>query len=110
MSKLSINRTIINNPRVEDVVLGAFADTYLAHAAEQQDPRNQFVHHNLPGRDIEIQKGTVGRFLTLIREYNDLTLREITEPDNNLLNLLKAGTVRNIELQREQIWSIEDFS
>ncbi len=30
-SKLSINRTILSNPRVEDVVLAAYADTYLAH-------------------------------------------------------------------------------
>jgi exonuclease III len=31
-SKLVINRTIISNPRTDDVVLGAFADSYLAHA------------------------------------------------------------------------------
>jgi hypothetical protein len=30
--KLFINRTIISNPRTDDLVLGAFADTYLSHA------------------------------------------------------------------------------
>jgi hypothetical protein len=30
--KLFINRTILSNPRTDDVVLAAFADTYLAHA------------------------------------------------------------------------------
>jgi hypothetical protein len=34
--KLFINRTIISNPRTEDVVLAAYADTYLARADPAQ--------------------------------------------------------------------------
>jgi hypothetical protein len=37
-SKLFINLTILNNPRTDDVVLAAFADTYLSHAAAAQPP------------------------------------------------------------------------
>jgi hypothetical protein len=108
--KLFINRSIISNPRTEDVVFGAFADTYLAHADPAQLLIDEHVHHQNPGDQLDQQKGKVGRFLELIREYNDLTLREVNEPNNNLIPLLKAGTVRNLDLQRDVLWNIDKFS
>jgi hypothetical protein len=46
----------------------------------------------------------------LIREYNDLSEREILEPDTDIIALRKAGLTREIELQRDMIWSIDRFS
>ncbi len=44
-TKPYINRTITNNPRTDDVVLAAYADTYLAHAAPIQPAEmNPYVH------------------------------------------------------------------
>jgi hypothetical protein len=81
-------------------VLGAFADTYLAHADENQVIQDDNVHHHHGHRQIENQKGIVGRFLQLIRDFNDLSERKIKEPSNNLLPLLLAGVERDIESQR----------
>ncbi len=109
-SKLFINRTIISNPRTEDVVLGAFADTYLAHAVPDQTLDDEHVHHLHPERALNNQKGIVGNFLRLLREFNDLSEQEIREPHNNLIPLLKAGALTNISMQRDLIWPIEKFS
>jgi exonuclease III len=44
-TKPYINRTITNNPRTDDVVLAAYADTYLAHADPIQPAEmNPYVH------------------------------------------------------------------
>jgi hypothetical protein len=105
-TKLYINRTIISNPRTDDVVLGAFADTYLAHADPEQTVVDDHVHHLRPARAIELQKGIVGNFLRLLREANNLSEREVLEPENNLIPLLLAGILAEINLQRELIWNI----
>jgi exonuclease III len=108
--KLFINRTIIANPRMEDVVLAAFADTYLAHADPAQMLVDEHVHHLDPGHPLELQKGIVGHLLRLIKDFNDLSEREILEPNNNLVPLLKAGVASDIALQRDRVWGIDRFS
>jgi exonuclease III len=72
--KMFINRTIIANPRTEDVVAAAAADTYLAHATPRQpDPREGPQHvFNIAGEDpIEGQKVVVGQLLSAINNYNN---------------------------------------
>ncbi len=108
--KLFINRSISSNTRTSDVVLGAFADTYLAHADENQVIQDDNVHHHHAHRQIENQKGIVGRFLQLIRDFNDLLERIIKEPNINLFPLQLAGVERDIESQRDLIWSVDKFS
>jgi hypothetical protein len=92
------------------VVLGAFADTYLAHAIPDQQLDDEHVHHLHPEMALEHQKGIVGNFIRLLREANDLSEREILEPGNNLIPLLKSGVITNIELQRDLIWQVDKFS
>jgi exonuclease III len=113
-SKLSINRTILSNPRTDDVVLAAFADTYLAHAGPLDAegaaaaPQLVFRHNN---RDpLEAQRILVGTFIRQIRDLNDLTERSRNETQNNLLKLLIAEKETEIELSRVQIWSADRFS
>jgi hypothetical protein len=91
-------------------VLGAFADTYLSHANPNQPLDDEYVHHLRPERALENQKGIVGNFLCLLREFNDLLEQEIREPQNNLVPLLKAGVLTNINMQRDLIWNIDKFS
>jgi hypothetical protein len=111
-SKLTINRSILSNPRTDDIVLAAFADTYLAHArgpgpAELQ-PQLVF---RLNERDpIEEQKLTVGTFIRQLKDLNNLIERSRTEPETNLLQLLIAGKETEIELTRALIWSVERYS
>ncbi len=83
------------------MVLGAFADTYLSHAVPDQTLDDEHVHHLHPERALENQKGIVGNFLRLLRELNDLSEQEIREPHNNLVPLLKAGVLTNINMQRD---------
>ncbi len=112
MSKLTINRSILSNPRTDDVVLAAFADTYLAHArgpgpAELQ-PQLVF---RLNERDpVEEQKLTVGTFIRQLKELNNLIERSRTETETNLLQLLIAEKETEIELTRALIWSVERYS
>ncbi len=93
--KLFINRSIISNPRTEDVVLASFADTYLAHADPAQPLDEEYVHHLDPALPLQQQKGIVGDLLRLIREFNDLSEREIIEPNNNLIPVLKGTVARD---------------
>jgi hypothetical protein len=111
-SKLSINRTILSNPRTDDVVLAAFADTYLAHAVQDAEgaaaPQLVFRHND---RDpLEAQRILVGTFISQIRDLNHLVERSHNETQNNLLKLLIAEKETEIELSRVQIWSAERFS
>jgi exonuclease III len=108
--KLFINRTIISNPRTEDVVLAAYADTYLAHADPAQVLRDEHVHHLDPGQPLQLQKGIVGNLIRLIKQFNDLCEQEILEPNNNLIPLLKAGVSTDIAIQRDRVWDIDHFS
>jgi hypothetical protein len=57
-SKLFINRSILSNARTDDVVLAAYADTYLSHAAPIQPAPvlRQYVFHDAPLDGIEAQK------------------------------------------------------
>ncbi len=74
-NKLYINRTILSNPRTDDVVLAAFADTYLAHAIPDQavlGQLEQHVHGLDPVRVLNDQKQVVGNFIKLLKEYNNL--------------------------------------
>jgi hypothetical protein len=98
--KLFINRSIVSNPRTEDVVLAAFADTYLAHADPTQVTGDDYVHHLNPAHRLQQQKGIVGDLLRLIREFNDLSEQKILEPNNNLIPLLKAGVATEITLKK----------
>jgi hypothetical protein len=111
-SKLVINRTILSNPRTDDIVLAAFADTYLAHArsigAAGMQPQHVFL---LNEQDpLAEQKITVGTFLRQIKELNDLVERAGNETDNNLLQLLIAEKETEIEITRALIWSVEHYS
>jgi hypothetical protein len=108
--KLFINRSIISNPRTEDVVLASFADTYLAHADPAQPLDNEYVHHLNPTLLLQQQKGIVGDLLRLIRDFNDLSEREIVEPNNNLIPLLKAGIDTEIALKKTLVWDIDRYT
>jgi hypothetical protein len=108
--KLYINRTIINNPRTDDVVLGAYADTYLSHAVDNETGPVRLVHNRHQLGILEEQKVIVGNFLQMIIDYNSLVEREIREPDNNLIPLLIAAKSRDLDIQRERIWPIDAFS
>ncbi len=108
--KLFINRSIVSNPRTEDVILAAFADTYLAHADPTQDVGDGYVHHLDPVHPLQQQKGIVGDLLRLIREFNDLSEQEILEPHNNLTPLLKASVATEITMKKAQIWDLDRFS
>ncbi len=91
-NKLFINRTILTNPRTDDVVLAAFADTYLAHAdPTQPNLANQFVFEGDPQRQLERQRLAVGTFIRLLKEFNDLTERKMCNKENPHLDFLLAG-------------------
>jgi hypothetical protein len=113
-SKLFINRIILSNARTEDVVLAAYADTYLSHADPTQPavaPAHcQYVFHQAPLDGIEAQKVAVGTFIRLLKDFNELTERLRKNPSNNLLNLLVAEKETEISLRRELIWSVERYS
>ncbi len=71
-----INRTITDNPRTKDVVLAAFADTYLAHASPHQPAEEE--EHVFRAAHVDIltpQKVIVARLMQLLRDYNDLLER-----------------------------------
>ncbi len=82
------------------MVIASFADTYLSHADPAQLLEDEHVHHLNPAQHLQHQKGIVGDLLRLIREFNDLSEREIIEPNNNLIALLKAGIATEIALKR----------
>jgi hypothetical protein len=67
-SKLFINRSILNNPRTDDVVLAVVADTYLSHAAADQPPgvlEDGYVFHPGIHDPLASQKLEVGKFIKL---------------------------------------------
>jgi hypothetical protein len=112
-SKLFINRSILNNPRTDDVVLAAVADTYLSHAAAVQPPGALEAEHvfHLGALDpLASQKREVGNFIKLCKEYNALVERSTNDKNSNLLSLLIAEKDTEINLQREKIWDVERFS
>jgi hypothetical protein len=68
-SKIIIVSTILANPRTDDVVLAAFADTYLTHAAFE--PRTRVIDHPttcLPTKrpDNQTEQKSRGRYLTVL--------------------------------------------
>jgi hypothetical protein len=84
-SKLCINRTILSNPRTDDVVLAAFADTYLAHATSGGGAEGtQHVFHLNQADPLETQKSVVGNFIRLTKELNDLIEKARNDSENNL--------------------------
>jgi hypothetical protein len=109
-SKPYINRTITDNPRTSDVVLAAFADTYLAHADPVQPAADG--QHVFRATDVDLltpQKVIVGRFTQLLREYNSLIERSFLEGQSQLLVLLIAEKETEINLQKELIWDPQVF-
>jgi hypothetical protein len=113
-SKPYVNRTITNNPRTDDVVLAAFADTYLAHASVTQLPVfNEHVHHARGVNQenvLDSQKRVVANLMRLIHEYNDISDQIAQARDNALLKLQLAEKNTEILLMREQVWEIDRFS
>jgi hypothetical protein len=112
-SKLFINRTILNNPRTDDVVLAAVADTYLSHAAAVQPPgvlEEEYVFHHGARDPLASQKTKVGNFIKLCKDYNALVERRTTDKNSNLLSLLIAEKDTEVNLQRDKIWDVERFS
>ncbi len=109
-TKPYINRTITDNPRTSDTVLAAFADTYLAHADPIQPADD--LQHVFRAADVDAinpQKVIVGRFMLLLREYNDLIERHAREESNPLLPLLIAEKNTEITLQRELLWDVQRY-
>jgi hypothetical protein len=95
------------------MVLAAFADTYLAHAAASQDragDQDQHVFGLNPERELERQKTVVGNFIKLLKDLNDLEEKRALDGNNGLLDLLIAEKLTEITLQRESIWPIERYS
>jgi hypothetical protein len=67
-NKLYINCTILSNPRTDDVVLAAFADTCLAHASPAQPLAGELGQHVFgldPTRKLDRQRIAVGDFIKL---------------------------------------------
>jgi hypothetical protein len=92
------------------VVLAAFADTYLAHADPiQPNLVNQFVFEGDPQRQLERQRLAVGTLIRLLKEFNDLTERKMSDKKNPHLDFLLAGKNTEITAQRELLWSIDRF-
>ncbi len=114
VSKLYINRTILSNPRTDDVVLAAVADTYLSHTRETQDTNilldAEHVFGPTPQGELERQRIAVGTYIHLLKEHNDLLERKVTEKDNNLIDLLLAEKNTEIIMQRDLIWDVNRFS
>ncbi len=112
-SKLYINRTILSNPRTDDVVLAAFADTYLVHAIPDRSALGQLeqhVHGLDPVRVLDDQKQVVGNFIKLLKEHNDLFERQALDKTNGLLDLLIAEKNTEISVQRDKIWDVDRYS
>jgi hypothetical protein len=112
-SKLFINRSILNNPRTDDVVLAAVADTYLSHAAADQPPgvlEDGYVFHPGNHDPLASQKLEVGEFIKLCKDYNSLIERKVHDKNSNLLSLLIAEKETEINLQRVKIWDVERYS
>ncbi len=104
-NKLFINRTKLTNPRTDDVVLAAFADTYLAHADRiQPDQENQFVFEGDPQRQLERQRVAVGTLIRLLKEFNELTERKMSDRMNQHLDFLCHPRV--FEIKTQEISSI----
>jgi hypothetical protein len=109
-NKLFINRTILTNPRTDDVVLAAFADTYLAHTDPiQPNQENQFVFEDDPQRQLVRQRVAVGTLIRLIKEFNDLSEKKMADKSNQHLDYLLAGKNTEIAAQCDQIWNIDRF-
>jgi hypothetical protein len=112
-NKLFINRTILSNPRIDDVVLSAYADTYLAHASLDQPNLGGLEQHVFgvnPARELDRQKNTVGTFIRLLKEYNNIEERRALDKNNRLLALLSAEKLTEISMQRDLIWDTNRFS
>ncbi len=112
-NKLYINRIILSNPRTDDVVLAAFADTYLAHAVPDQavlGQLEQHVHGLDPVRVLNDQKQVVGNFINLLKEYNNLVERHSQDKKNQLLDLLIAEKNTEISAQKDKIWDADRYS
>jgi exonuclease III len=105
-----INRTITDNPRTVDVVLAAFADTYLAHAAPHQPAEDE--DHVFRAAHVDIltsQKVIVARLMQLLRDHNDLLERKEIEHDTDLLTLLIAEKETEIVMQKELLWDVPRY-
>jgi exonuclease III len=115
VTKMYINRTIINHPRTGDVVAAAVADTYLAHARDDQ-PRLQhalpqrYVFRAEEGTPLQNQKVIVGNLLRTINEYNDLCMELEVSGYNHVTELRIAGLNTVIKELREQLWDDATFS
>jgi hypothetical protein len=112
-NKLFINRTILSNPRIDDVVLSAYADTYLAHASLDQPNLGGLEQHVFgvnPALELDRQKNTVGTFIKLLKEYNSIEERRSLDKNNRLLALLSAEKLTEISMQRDLIWDTNRFS
>jgi hypothetical protein len=92
------------------VVLAAFADTYLAHADPVQPvDEDQHVFRAVEMDVIAPQKVIVGRFMQLLREYNDLNEQFAREEHSQLLPLLIAEKDTEIRMQKELIWNVQQY-
>jgi exonuclease III len=113
-SRPFINRTIINNPRTDDVVLAAIYDTYLQHAADCEanshllTPPN--VHHAIGISPLQLEKEKVGNLMRLIREYNNIDERLALDPNNRLTRLELAAKNTEILLAKTRLISFENLS
>jgi len=107
-SKPFINRTIINNPRTEDIVLAAAMDTYFNHV-DIEDPHNHAVLGNLNvhqaegANRLQQEKEKVGHFLLLITQFNSLNEQLSLDPSNNLIALEVAAKNTEISIARENL-------
>jgi hypothetical protein len=113
-SRPFINRTIINNPRTDDVVLAAIYDTYLQHAVDCEanthllTPPN--VHHAIGISPLQVEKEKVGNLTRLIREYNNTYEQMSLDPNNRLIRLELAAKNTEILLAKSLLISFENIS
>jgi len=95
----SINRTILIHPRIDDVILAATMDTYIAHADPVQ-----------PHLDLDVGRYQVGRLNILIREINDLEYQLYLNGPDNLIDIQIAANIAEIRLLKSDFPPPEDLN
>jgi len=101
-----INRTILNNPRTEDIVLASFMDTYLSHADMADNANLELVagvHHAEGINRLLQERERVGNLFSKIREYNTAYEQLALDPTNNLLSLECAAKNTEITLLKDNL-------
>ena len=105
-TKPFINRTIINNPRTEDIVHAAAMDSYLNHVDMENVHNHRLldnVHHAAGVDSLQREKEKVGNYIALIKQYNLISEQLSVDPTNNLLILELAAKNTEIQIAKDNL-------